>query len=322
MNVRRTLKWAAIALPALAVVVIAFVVVTSYVDHRKLVEIEKREYPAPGILVDVNDDGKKLHVYAEGEGEETLVFLAGFGTASPMYDFKPLYEQLSDDYRIAVVERAGYGWSDVTSSPRDIDILLSETRRALELAGESAPYVLFPHSMAGLEAVHWAARYPEEVEAIIGLDALMPGYVERSEETPSLSRVITFLTRSGLIRHQPGVFEENFLAAKKGHLTEEEAEAAKSVFFRRVLTENMWEEAEALPENARSVSAQADSDVQVHAFVSSRNDDPEWMKSITSYAERSGGQSFVLDAHHYVHLDFPELIAEQSQEIIEETVAQ
>ncbi len=72
----------------------------------------------------INDDGNKLHVYTKGEGDTTLVFMSGLGTSSPVYDFKVLYNKLSNDYRIAVVERAGYGWSDISSSSRDIDTVV------------------------------------------------------------------------------------------------------------------------------------------------------------------------------------------------------
>jgi pimeloyl-ACP methyl ester carboxylesterase len=316
MKIKQALKWVAIGFPLLLVAGFAFVVGSSYLEHKRLIEQEIEEYPAPGALVDVNNDGNKLHVYAEGEGSETLVFMSGFGTPSPVYDFKALYDELSDDYRVAVVERAGYGWSDITSSPRDIDTVLEETRRALQLAGERPPYVLFPHSMAGLEASYWATLYPEEIEAIIGLDSLVPGYFEQAEEEPSVSPVITFLTRSGLIRNQPGVFENNFHAMKKGRLTEEEAEVARTIFFRRVQTKNMWKEADALPANALTVSDQGTPDIPVHAFISRGNEDEQWAESIISYAQATNGRHFVLDGGHYIHLDYPELIAEKSKEII------
>ena len=73
--------------------------------------------------------------------------MSGFGTSSPFYDFKVLFDKLVNDYRIAVVERAGYGWSNISSNSGDLDTVLAETRRALKLAGEKPPYVLFPHSM-------------------------------------------------------------------------------------------------------------------------------------------------------------------------------
>ncbi|NBF39829.1 MAG: alpha/beta fold hydrolase [Spirochaetes bacterium] len=317
MQTRRVLKWIALGIPTAFVIGIALLIGSSYVEHRTLIEEEQREYPAPGVLVEVNDEGDRLHVYAEGEGNETLVFMSGFGTSSPFYDFKVLFEELSDDYRVAVVERAGYGWSDITSSPRDIDTVLRETRAALQIAGERPPYVLFPHSMAGLEALHWASLYPEEVQAVISLDSVVPGYVEQSGEEPDVSAAITFLTRTGLVRNQPGVFESNFHAMQKGHLTEEEADAARTIFFRRLFTKNMWEEADTFISNSRLVAEHGTVDVPFHAFISNENEDPQWAESIASYAEATGGGSSVLDGHHYIHLDFPELIAERSTEIIE-----
>jgi pimeloyl-ACP methyl ester carboxylesterase len=319
MKARRLLKWIALGIPTAFVIGVALLIGSSYLEHRALIEEEKKEYPAPGVLVEVNDEGDTLHVYAEGRGTETLVFMSGFGTTSPVYEFKVLFEELSDDYRVAVVERAGYGWSEITPSPRDIDTVLRETRTALQIAGESPPYVLFPHSMAGLEALHWAHLYPEEVEAVIGLDSVVPGYVEQAEEEPNVSAAITFLTRTGLVRNQPGVFESNFHAMQKGHLTEEDANAARTIFFRRLFTKNMWEEADTFIANSRLVAEHGTIDVPFHVFISSENEDPQWAENIASYAEATGGDSLVLDGHHYIHLDFPELIAEKSKEIISDS---
>ena len=43
---------------------------------------------------------------------------------------------------------------------------------ALDKAGIQDPYVLCPHSLSGLEALYWAQKYPDEVEAIVGLDIM------------------------------------------------------------------------------------------------------------------------------------------------------
>ena len=317
---KKIIKWILVGIPLLLVVATAFIVGSSYVEHKELIEQEKEECPAPGTLVDINDDGDKLHVYGKGKGETTLVFMSGFGTSSPVYDFKVLYNKLSNDYRIAVVERAGYGWSDISSSPRDIDTVLEETRAALELSGEKPPYVLFPHSMAGLEAIYWGNNFPKEVETIVGLDPLVPDYQKQTEEETSFSLVIDLLMSTGLVRNQPEVFNENFPAMKKGHLTEEEAEIARTIFYRRVQTENMKEEVDSLQDNAQLVSKQGKPDLPFHAFISGENEEEYWSKSLTSYAKETGGEYFILDAGHYIHLDKPELIAEKSRELIEKSI--
>ncbi len=317
---KKILKYILIGIPLLVIAGIAFVVVGSYFEHQELVEQEKQKYPAPGSLVDVNDDGNHLHVYSSGEGDQTLVFMAGLGTSSPVYDFKALYDHLTDDYRIAVVERAGYGWSDITASPRDIDTVLEETRAALQKSGESPPYVLFPHSMAGLEAIYWANLYPEEITTIIGLDPLVPQYQVQTEEEPALSRIISLLASSGLMRQQPGVCRDNFEAIRKGHLDKEKIEIACSIFFRRTLTDNMWEEADMIPINAKQVLEEGNPEVPFHAFISDEGE-AKWKEVLSAYAKNTGGKYYILEAGHYLHLDLPELIAETSTDLITQAIA-
>jgi len=315
---KKILKRTLIILPLILIALISFVVLSSYLEHRELIAQEKEKYPAPGKMVDIN--GTKLHIYAEGRGDQTLVFMSGLGTSSPYYDFKVLFEKLADDYRIAVVERAGYGWSEISAADRNLDTVLNETRTALKLAGEKAPYVLFPHSLAGLEAIYWANLYPDEITAIIGLDPLVPGYIEQTDEKPSLSPLITILTRTGLVRNQPEVFNNNFEAAKKGHLTKKETEIARTIFYRRVQTKNMWEEVEMVESNSQLVSKQNISEVPFYAFISAENEEKLWRNTIIAYAEENSGQTYILEGDHYIHLDQPQLIAEKSREIIEKTI--
>lgn len=317
---KRLTKWTAIVLPVLVIAVVGFILGGSYLKHRELVEEEKNAYPARGTLVDVHDSGTRMHVYAEGSGEPTLVFMAGFGTSSPYYDFQALYELFSDDYRIAVVERAGYGWSDTSSRDRDIDTVLEDTREALRGAGEAPPYVLFPHSMAGIEAMHWAGQYPEEVLTIIGLDPLVPDYYRQTGEDPTVSPVLTFLARSGLMRNQPDVCVDNVPAIQRDHLSDDEIEVACTLFFRRTFTADMREEAEALSENVARVSEQETPGTPLHAFISGRGEEL-WVDVLTEHVAERGGEAFVLDAGHYIHLDKPERIAAESRALIEESLA-
>ena len=57
--------------------------------------------------------------------------MAGSGVAAPIYEMKGLYRKFSQGHKIAVIERAGYGYSDVSKDERDIDTLLAQTREAL-----------------------------------------------------------------------------------------------------------------------------------------------------------------------------------------------
>ena len=168
----------------------------------------------------VTVDGAQMSVYAEGGGEHTLVFMPGSGTCSPALDFKALYSQLSGTYQIAVVERFGYGFSDRTNKSRDIDTLLENTRAALAQAGLEPPYILCPHSMSGLEAVYWAQQYPDEVQAIIGLDMSTPAAYEKMTISAPLLRLLQFGGAVGLTRFIPGLSDR--AANQSGALSEGE----------------------------------------------------------------------------------------------------
>lgn len=136
-----------------------------------------------GKLVDVEDG--QMHVYSMGNGEKTVVLLPGMGVGLPSADFAPLMRKLSEKYTVVTVEYFGVGFSSGTSRPRTSENYVEEIRAALRQAGFKAPYVLMPHSISSVYGEHYAARYPEEVEAIISLDgtstafyAKMPSFVK------------------------------------------------------------------------------------------------------------------------------------------------
>lgn len=133
----------------------------------------KRILECNGELVNVN--GYNIHVYRQGNiNKPKIVLMSGSGTVAPVYDFKILYEKLSKSFRVIVMEKFGYGYSDIFDSPADIDTLVSTQKKALETIGENGPYILMPHSMSGIEALRWAQLYPEDVLAIVGNDMCTP----------------------------------------------------------------------------------------------------------------------------------------------------
>ena len=300
------IKWLFLGLLLLLVGLIA----GSSIYHAVQSPREEAAYPPPGQMVAVN--GHQLHVYAEGAGEATLVFLSGSGTTAPALDFKGLTNRLSGDYRTVVVERAGYGWSEDAGTPRDIDTVLSETRRALEGAGERPPYVLFPHSMSGLEALHWANRYPDEVAAIIGLDPAVPPIYEVMPPPRLMLSLVAFTSRTGLLRLVPSMCRES---AVVDHLTDAETSAYCSIMYRRTFTADVLAEAEATQANARQVAAEGIPDVPMTFFISNGEGltVDNWGEILVAYAEESGSTYRMLDVGHYVHHDAADLIAEESR---------
>src|SRR5699024_10836633 len=115
------------------ILIFALVIFVSFVNHKlKLSEVDNRVVANWQIVV-VN--GRHMHVYTEGTGQDTLVFMSSGGTSSPIVDYILFYSLLRYRYIIGVVEKAGYGFSEVTSSNRDIDSILTETREPVLKSG-------------------------------------------------------------------------------------------------------------------------------------------------------------------------------------------
>lgn len=131
-----------------------------------------------GELVSVFDG--KMHVYAQGNGEETIVLLPGMGVALPSADFGPLSRRLGERYTVVVVEYFGVGFSSETKLPRTSEQYVEEIRMALTSAGFKAPYILMAHSISSIFSEYYAAKYPQEVKAIISLDGTSSAYYAKN----------------------------------------------------------------------------------------------------------------------------------------------
>ena len=284
----------------LSVFLVALLIVFAY--HRYKLMEESEHFVPMGQIVTV--EGHDMHVYAEGEGEQTLVFMSGGGTSSPVLDFKALYSRLTDDFLTVVVEKVGYGFSDTSDVDRGLDSILSDTRQALQQADIVPPYILLPHSMSGLEALYWAQRYPEEVDGIIGLDMAVPEAYANYPIPYPLIRLSKFAAGSGLTRLIPGISESD--AIQSGELTEEEEALYRTIFYRRTLTTPMVNEIQSVKENALLVESGSLPPVPIHLFTSNGEetgfDAEEWQAFQQSFIDRvPNGALTPLDAPHYIH---------------------
>jgi pimeloyl-ACP methyl ester carboxylesterase len=150
-----------------------------------------------GQLVEVGDG--QMHVYAMGHGEKTIVLLPGLGIPLPSADFAPLMRKLSEKYTVVCVEYFGVGFSSQTTLPRTCENYVEETRTALSQAGFKAPYVLMPHSISSVYSEYYAAKYPQEVEAIISLDGTSTAYyAEMPANFKSILQIAKFQQAIGL----------------------------------------------------------------------------------------------------------------------------
>lgn len=219
----------------------------TFVFHQFSLRNESKLLTPIGKQVTVN--GHRMNVSVKGEGPQTIVFLSGAGIASPILDFKNLSDPLSKKYKVVVVERAGYGFSEDSDRSRDVMEVLSETRQALAQAHVSGPYVIISHSMASLESLAWQEKYPNEVKALIGLDWALPASYEALKEHPTLITLAYWTSKIGLLRYFP---ESVYL--KNSDLTKRERQQYRFLAYKQLLSTAMLNETRTVKKNAQKVS--------------------------------------------------------------------
>ena len=284
-----------------------FFLVGTFIFHRISLEKEQASLTPMGKTVLVN--GHKINVYVEGDGPETIVFLSGAGIASPILDFKNVSDSLSKKYKVVIVERAGYGYSEDSNQSRDVMEVLSETRQALSQANISGPFIILSHSMASLESLVWQEKYPDEVKALIGLDWALPSSYEDLKDNQVLLTVAYWSSKIGLLRYFPDSFY-----IKNPTLTESERQQYKLLAYKQLMSQAMLNESNLVKENAKKVGNSINPKIPALLLVSNGQGTSFSQLEWKNYAERfASGQSNV----KVVYMDAPhELYHYQSDAIV------
>jgi len=280
----------------------------SFIYHRLALQREKASLNPMGQMVSVN--GHDMSVFVKGNGPQTLVFLSGAGTASPILDFKDLYDGLSKQYKIVVVERAGYGYSEDTSKSRDVSEVLSETRQALAKAHVSGPYIILSHSMASLETLLWQEKYPSEIQAIIGLDWALPESYSQLRMHSQILRMARLGSQLGLLRYIP-----SRLYVPNENLSSSDRRLYQRIAYRQILSQAMLNESLSVKGNAKKVDAKINSQISTLLLVSNGEgtsfSKEEWRNYATRFAkDQKNIELTFYDAPHYLyHYQTKEVVA-------------
>ena len=279
----------------------------TFMYHQVSLRQERKLLTPIGKQVTVN--GHQMNVSITGEGPETIVLLSGAGIASPILDFKNLSDLLSKKYKVVVVERAGYGFSEDSDRSRDVMEVLDETRQALAQAHVSGPYVIISHSMASLESLAWQEKYPNEVKALIGLDWALPASYENLKDNQALLTVAYWSSKIGLLRY----FPESFYI-KNPTLTETERQQYKLLAYKQLMSQAMLHESRLVKENAKKVPSSINPKIPAILLVSNGEGTTFSQSEWQHYAEKfSSDQSNV----QVIYMDAPhELYHYQSHEIV------
>ncbi|CAI7726756.1 alpha/beta fold hydrolase [Bacillus altitudinis] len=238
---KKLLKIMLIALCTILTVLVVFVA-SVYVVNLISKEREQGKIEAYGQKVLV--DGKQMNVLIQGDGKETIVLLPGYGTASPVLDFKPLVKELSPYYRVVVIEPFGYGLSDDTDKARTSQNIVDEIHECLQKLNIKK-YTLMGHSIAGIYGLEYVNQYEKEVQAFVGIDTSVPK--QETDELPVSS--LQLLNQSGFYRLLLKVKTDQLVMPNVDQQTKDQI---KMLTFRNFLNESQASEAENFTNNFKN----------------------------------------------------------------------
>lgn len=297
--------------------IIVGLVIISAITHNILKSMEKTKYK---IGQTINVEGKHMQAYVTGSGEKTIVLLSGLGTASPITDFMPLATRLSADYKVVILEYFGYGFSDTTKEERSNENIVNEIRLALKELKISGPYILLPHSISGVYAMYYAIHYPNEVEAIIGIDESIPNQTKINKNA-NMSPNLTLLNTFGIIRDITYL-----LPSADDGMNKNNYYSAEQVKFKKMATAwnsaniSVINELNMVNTNTKELyDVKYPNDLPVLSFLSKDtvDTDNEWLPLHEEVISNDAIQKIqMLNGGHYLHWTNADKIAEMTKEFI------
>jgi len=166
-----------------------------------------------GRMVEVAG-GRSLRAVTEGpsSSQRPLVLLeaGSFGFSA---DWAAVQARLTaEGLRSLAYDRAGLGWSQPASEPRDSQAIVADVEALLAALGETGPLILCGHSMAGLHVRLFAGRNAARVRALVLVDAVTPEATDHPLAAQmvgyfnGLSKLAAWSAAAGLTRPLAGPF--------------------------------------------------------------------------------------------------------------------
>lgn len=281
---------------------------------------------AYGQMIEVN--GHSMVVDMKGEDNEiTIILLPGWGSPSPILEFLPLAEKLSEEFRVITIEPFGYGLSDRVGTEREISVIVDELHECTQKLGCDR-YYLMAHSLSGLYSLYWANVYPQEVAGFIGIDPSVP---KQSDEEPLPISMVALNRLSAYFQKAANVFgitrlcsvgrsEKAVYADTSYPYSERELEVFRILSMDFAYSGDIMNELNHMEDNLESVrDMKFPESVPVLQFVSGDNCEmmetwePLHREVIT---ETDKSEVLRLDGGHYLHFEWKEKIVEKVREWI------
>lgn len=305
-KIKRVLSILLKVIAAVVIAILLFIAIVYTVNKISSHSEQKRMEPY-GQHVSV--DGKQMNVFIQGQGEETVVILPGYGTAAPALDFKPLISELIPYYKVVVIEPFGYGLSDQTQKERSTANIVSEIHEALQSL-QVDRYILMAHSISGLYSLDYVNQYPNEVSAFIGLDSSVPSLSEQKVDS-SVTEPIKWFRNLGFARLQLKLGADPY----DGLPYDEQTKEQLNILIRKnMYNTTQLNEAVSMYSNFKAAEQLTfPPNLPVLFFVQANHPvTDQWIPEHKKQIEDSvHGEMVLLDAGHYLYRSHPKEISKK-----------
>jgi pimeloyl-ACP methyl ester carboxylesterase len=257
----------------------------------------------------------RLQIHREGKGTPAVVIDAGI--TDQLDKLRPLQDRLAQATSVITYNRAGYGKSEPGPLPRGGAREADELKALLDKASVPGPYVLVGHSLGAVNVMLFASRHPKDVAGIVLLDP------------PPLSFIL------GRDYKELGAMAERMTAeweaiADSAAKSADPGDKARSAFFRAIASEHR----EMFGETARLAGGIATfGDIPLVVMAAGKANpafgpiaeeyQKYWIEQSRALSAKSTKGKFIIaeQSSHYLYLDVPELVAENTLSVVDEVRA-
>jgi len=151
-----------------------------------------------------------FHYVLAGYGRPAIVLVNGAG--GPLAGWSRVLPRLAELGTVVAYDRLGVGRSSASRRPQTGEAIVAGLRDLLGTIGCDPPFVLVGHSLGGLYANLFARRHPDQVAAVVLLEAAHPGDRSLVDLQPRWLRGVNrLLSRAGPRRRHEAFTEERWV---------------------------------------------------------------------------------------------------------------